>query len=60
MAKEQGKVGENKTDVIRELPRACCDEHAAVEFMEKQRWDGEPGCPHCGDTDVYQMRSRKT
>lgn len=29
-------------------------------FMEAQRWEGRPGCPHCGDTDVYQMTDSKT
>lgn len=38
------------------LPLACADEKAAVEFMEAQRWEGHPGCPHCGDTAVYQMQ----
>ena len=46
--------------VIHEIPLACADEKAAVEFLEKQRWGGHPGCPHCGDTDVYQMKDSKT
>ncbi len=41
--------------VIRALPEACADEEAAVEFVERMRWGGHPACPHCGDTDVYQM-----
>ena len=39
---------------------ACADEHAAVEFLEKQRWDKHPACPDCGSMDVYQMRDSKT
>lgn len=44
--------------VIAELPRACSDETAAVEFLEKQRWGDHPACPHCGDLDVYKMKSK--
>lgn len=43
---------------IQELPAACADESVAVEFMERHRWGEHPGCPRCGDTDVYQMKSR--
>lgn len=43
---------------IQDLPAACADEGMAVEFMEKHRWGEHPGCPHCGDMDVYQMKSR--
>ena len=43
---------------IQELPAACADEAVAVEFMEKHRWGDYPGCPRCGDMDVYQMKSR--
>ena len=44
--------------VVRALPRACSDERAAVEFLEKQRWGDSPACPHCGALDVYQMLGR--
>lgn len=63
MAKGQRKVGQDKDGVVAELPIACCDELAAVEFMEKQRWGDSPCCPHCGcagEKSVYQMRDRKT
>lgn len=46
--------------IIQDLPIACADEAAAVEFMEKQRWGDSPACPDCGGMDVYQMRSRRT
>lgn len=61
MAKGQRKVGSDKSSIVSALPLACSDEVAAVEFFESQRW-GETGpcCPHCGDTDVYQMKDRKT
>lgn len=47
-------------ETIRNLPRACADENAAVLFMEAQRWEGRPACPKCGDTDVYQMQDSTT
>jgi transposase-like protein len=53
-----GKVQNQSTkndEPIRELPAACADELTAVEFMEKSRWAHVPGCPHCGDTNVYKM-----
>lgn len=27
------------------------DEAAAYEYLERLRWKGEPGCPHCGVKD---------
>jgi transposase-like protein len=51
-----GKVAQNKSPVIRNLPAACADELTAVEFMEAQRWGDTPACPRCGATDVYAMR----
>lgn len=44
--------------VLEALPRACVDELAAVEFMEKQRWDIHPGCPRCGSMDVVQLKAK--
>jgi transposase-like protein len=41
--------------VLQELPLACADETAAVEFLEKQRWGDHPCCPSCGDLNVYKM-----
>jgi len=46
--------------VIAELPAACSNEKAAVEFMEAQRWGDHPACPRCGDLDVYEMKDAKT
>lgn len=54
--KKPGKVGENKPEVIRELPPACSDEAKAVEFMERRRWGDCPTCPRCGSDNVRQMR----
>jgi len=36
MEKRQRKPGEARSDVLRNIPLACLDEGAAVEFMEKQ------------------------
>lgn len=59
MKRRQRGVGNDKSDVIRDVPLACADEDAAVEFMELLRWD-EPCCPRCGDVNVYQMKDRET
>jgi transposase-like protein len=47
-------------EVIRDIPMACADEKAAVEFMEKQRWGADCCCPRCGSVNVYQMKDSKT
>lgn len=61
MARGQGKVGQNKSEVIEAMPLACCDEDAATHMLEKLRWGDDPACPHCGCTgNVYKMASRKT
>jgi transposase-like protein len=58
MSNKQRPVASDKSQMVAELPRACQDETAAVEFFEKQRWGADPACPHCGSADVYQMKSR--
>ena len=58
MARNQGRVGENKSEIVAALPRACTEEAAAVEFLEQQRWGDSPTCPHCKGTDVYKMLAR--
>jgi transposase-like protein len=50
----------SKSDVVKEIPLACCDETAAVEFLERQRWGNTPACIKCGSVDVYQMKDAKT
>ena len=50
----------SKSDVIEDIPLACCNEMAAVEFLEKQRWGNTPCCVKCGSVDVYQMKDAKT
>lgn len=50
---------ENIDRVVSELPLACLDETAAVEFMEKQRgWDEHPACPRCGSIKVSKMKDK--
>ena len=58
MAKKQGKVAQSKSDIIREIPMACADEDAAVEFMESRRWGDMPRCACCDSTNVYQQMNR--
>jgi transposase-like protein len=52
------QVGQDKSDLVASIPRACSDERVAVEFMEQHRWGETPGCPRCGDTDVVQMKDK--
>jgi len=49
----------SKSTVVAEIPVACSDELAAVEFFEKQRWGDTPCCVKCGSVDVYKMESFK-
>lgn len=52
------KVAKNKNPEIVAAQKAMVDELAAVEFWERHRWGNTPACVHCGDVDVYAMRSR--
>lgn len=47
-----------KSNIVENLPLACADDTAAVEFFEKQRWGDCPQCPHCSGKDVYKMLDR--
>ena len=55
MDTKQRKPGETNNEALREIPEACNNETAAVEFMEKQRWGDTPACPHCGSIKVQKM-----
>lgn len=57
MAKQLRHPGEAKSEVLKEVPQACVDEAAAVEFIEKQRWGNQPVCSHCGCIDVSRMKA---
>lgn len=49
-----------KSDIITQMPKVCCDELTAVEFMERQRWGNAPCCAHCESKNVYKMTDDKT
>jgi len=50
----------SKSKVVGEIPLACANELAAVEFFERQRWGKTPNCVHCGSVEVYKMMDAKT
>src|SRR5208283_35679 len=50
----------SKSAVVENIPLACSNELAAVEFLEKQRWGNTPACVKCGSVDVYKMKDAKT
>ncbi|MBA3343003.1 MAG: IS1595 family transposase [Gemmatimonadaceae bacterium] len=59
--KKPGKVAGARSEIEKRLPLACADERAAVEFMEEQRWNGEPACPKCGVVgECYKMTDATT
>ena len=60
MNKKRDKHNLTKSEIIREIPLACSDELAAVEFFEKQRWGDTPCCVRCGSVNVYKMVDAKT
>jgi hypothetical protein len=49
-----------KSEMVQEIPAACSDELAAVEFFERQRWADKPTCVWCGSDSVYKMLDAKT
>lgn len=47
------------SETIRNIPRACSHEDAAVAFLEAQRgWADHAACVHCGSENVYKMKGR--
>lgn len=60
MKVNQSKPELEKSETIEVVPLACCDEKAAVEFLEKRLWKGEPVCHHCQSKNVYAMKDAKT
>lgn len=58
MENKNTKPGQTNNKVLKDVPFACIDETAAVEFMEKQRWGDKNACPRCGDTDVHKMTGK--
>jgi transposase-like protein len=51
-------AGSDRSQTVRDIPRACADETAAVEFIERKRWPDGPACPDCGSVAVYAMKNR--
>lgn len=50
----------SKSEIIEAMPFACCNELAAVELFEEQRWGSTPRCAHCESTSVYKMTDAET
>jgi transposase-like protein len=60
MKKAERKHQLSKSEVIENIPLACSNELAAVEFLEGLRWGNSPACVHCGNANVYKMTDAKT
>jgi transposase-like protein len=50
----------SKSPLVAEIPLACSDELAAIEFFERLRWGNTLCCVKCGSVEVYQMKDAKT
>jgi transposase-like protein len=44
---------------FKELTKVYRDEKKCIAFLVKQRWDGEPVCPHCGHKKAYLIENGK-
>ena len=60
MTNEERKQQLAKSKTVEDIPLACSNELAAVEFLEKQRWGNTPACVKCGSVEVYKMKDAKT
>ncbi len=60
MTKRDRKHQLSDSPVVEQIPVACANELAAVEFLEQMRWGANPCCVHCGSVDVYKMADAKT
>jgi transposase-like protein len=60
MTRKERKHQLSDSTVIENIPLACSNELAAVEFLERQRWGSNPCCVHCGSVNVYKMVDAKT
>jgi hypothetical protein len=58
--KQRNKHSLTKSDIVEQIPLACSDELAAIEFFEAQRWGSNPCCVKCGSVEVYKMTDAKT
>jgi len=50
----------SKSATIEEIPLACSNELAAIEFFEFRRWGNTPCCVRCGSVYVHKMVDSKT
>lgn len=41
-----------------QLQRHFNNERVCIEFIEQQRWNGKPECPHCGSEHYYRTATR--
>jgi transposase-like protein len=60
MKKAERKHQLSTSETVSDIPLACSNELAAVEFLEKQRWGADTACVHCGSVNVYKMIDSKT
>ncbi len=60
MTNEERKRQLAKSKTVGDIPSACSNELAAVEFLENQRWGNSPACIKCGSVEVYKMKDAKT
>lgn len=60
MNKRDRKHQLSDSDVVEQIPLACSNELAAVEFLEAMRWGQTPCCVKCGSVNVYKMADAKT
>jgi transposase-like protein len=60
MTNEERKRQLAKSKTVEDIPLACSNELAAVEFLEQQRWGNTPACVKCGSVEVYKMKDAKT
>lgn len=41
-----------------QLQKHFKDERVCIEYIEQQRWNGKPECPHCGSEHHYRTKTR--
>lgn len=44
---------------ILEFQKEFSTEEKCIEYLEQQRWNGTPACPHCGSLNVARLKTRK-
>ena len=51
---------ENKFNSLLKFVGAFSSEQACIDHLTKMRWNGNIGCPHCGSTNFYAFKDKKT